>query len=605
MSPAKRKRAASPPRGPTVEDLRAAFATADAYGRRVACDAAFGAAHGACLVLGEPGSYVVAGLAAHAAGVVWTAAPKRVRAASRALSAASPVWTSHAPATGDGEAQYEEAFGALYVCELPERDPADALERALGAVADGGSIRLDVPRPAPSDERRIRRLVEAASVPGGVAWADWAPRTRLAGTAVRRAPYPADVADEPPGALPMAVVVVSTDRAAVEEPLADLLARQNLPPSEVFVLDLAVRAADRIPDDLFGLRPSPLTRVALLRKPGEPLHEALNDALSATETPFVALLLPDVARLAPNHLAILGLALEADPAAGAAFSDVAVCAADGRVAGIAAHDAARLRAPIRSVALAGAFPVSAAVWRTSFVRDLGGFSPGGAAELDFRLRAAQRGGFVARPLPTVGLREDGADAVRGTRADRASAVAAAAERESLADAVAETDPEPDATRAARGLLRQARLFAAAGRAEAALARCDEAERRSPGVAATAAVKFAADAGRVADARRRAAAAPPQEREAAEAYAAARRGDAVAAVAGFRRAAERATDPRGALFGAVAARLVADADAAADLTALAAACGLRDDAEADVGPPLFGGADEPGPAPAPRRDERCA
>lgn len=603
--PAKRSRrvAAKPRPDPVV--VRAPFVCGDAFARRIACELAFGDAFGPALVLGEPPAYVLAGLAAHASGVVFAAAPKRIRAAKRALSAAAPAWCLDGSG-GSGDV----VCGSLVVCEWPAEDPEDELERRLGDLADGAHVLIDTPRAAPNVEKRLLRILQGAAEKGRAVRPGYAPPDRFVLTARRRSPFPADAADEAPGVLPLAVVFVSRDRREAEEPLADLLVRQNLPPAAVFVLDLAPDDELALPDDLFGLVPAASTVPALLRKRGESEAEALNDALSGVDLPFTAIVLPEAARFAPNHLAALGMALEADAEAGAACSDVARLGADGSFLRLFPHDARRLGAPAASVVLDGAFPLSSVVWRTSFLRDLGGFDPaaGRAAAFDLRLRAAQRRAYASCPLPTTALRA-GSTPTTGYVDDRARVVAGALEREAPADAAAECGAVPEDRRVAAGFARQARLFAAAARPRHAASRAAEALRRDPSSTEAAAllVRALVDDGRTAEAAAAAARAlDPRTAAFGAAYVAASQGDAAAARNAYASAAALPGDPLPAEAGAVAARLLGDPSALADWRAFAVRAGVFDRPEAALvcgAPPPFCGDDGGGADAA--TDDRTA
>ena len=598
--PAKRSRrvAAKPRPDPVL--VRAPFLCGDAYSRRIACELAFGDAFGPALVLGEPPSYVLAGLGAHASGVVFAASPKRVRAVKRALSAAAPAWSL------DGsEGLSDVVCGSLVVCSFSSEEPEEELERALGALADGAHVLIDTPRAAPNVEKRLTRILQGAAEAGRAVRPPFAPPDRFVLTARRRSPFPADAADEAPGVLPLTVVFISRDRREAEEPLADLLVRQNLPPAAVFVLDLAPTDDLALPDDLFGLVPAAATAPALLRKRGETEAEALNDALSGVDLPFTAIVLPEAARFAPNHLAALGMALEADPEAGAVCGDVAHLSADGAFARLSMPDATRLGAPAASVVLHGSFPLSSVVWRTSFLRELGGFDPGSglATAFDLRLRAAQRRAFTSCPLPTTALRAASPSAA-GYVDDRSRVVAAALERESPADAAAECGEVPEERRVAAGFARQARLFAAAARPRLAASRAQEALRRDPGSTEAAALLVRALVldGRVGEAASVAEKAlDPRTAAFGAAYVAASQGKIAKARDFYAAAAAFPGDPLAAEAGAVAVRLLGDPSALADWRAFAARAGVFERPEAALvcgaPPPAFG--DDSGGAVATR------
>ncbi len=195
-------------------------------------------------------------------------------------------------------------------------DAIDRIETVLRRVCREGLFLLDVPMPSLPEARRARRFIEAACLPGVI---DGSETGRLSLLGRRRQGEPMPATESPPGPLPVSVVVwhdaaTSLDYAA--ETLVDILARPWLPPMEVLVLDGAPLSS-KLPTNLFGIRPSSLTKVALFPKRRKKAITAINDAIGGVAAPLVAIVRTG-ARLGPNAHAVLGLALERRAAALAA-----------------------------------------------------------------------------------------------------------------------------------------------------------------------------------------------------------------------------------------------------------------------------------------------
>jgi hypothetical protein len=480
---AKRPRGAAPK--PAI-DLVAATATPDAFARRMAAEIAFLFGLGPVLVAGEPPPYVVAGLAAHASGVFFGGSPKKTRAARRAFEALAPAWAATLPSGIP-----EVACGAVVVSELPREDPEDAAERLFGAAGDGAAIVVDVPRFSPQDERRVARILEAASEPKSVVAPSYAPPDRFVRFGRRRAPFHPDAAEEFAGPAPITAIVFSRRPRLMENVLADVLVRQNLPPRRVLVLDASVDPSDAAPDDLFGLKPAPGVEVALLKKGGESLADALNDAAAAVDTPFVAFVDDAAAGFAANHFAATGAALENDADADAAFSAVVERLGDGAPRALRKPRSEDLRDRFSAVSLRDAFPWCSSVWRTEALRESGGFDPrfGEASTFDFLLRSASRPRkWIATPLPSTAVDARRRDEARRSSADdlrRAALVAI--ERRPLSAAAAASSGADEGERRVRALVATSLLSARANDGAAASRRAALAlkERKDSGAFAAA------------------------------------------------------------------------------------------------------------------------
>lgn len=195
-------------------------------------------------------------------------------------------------------------------------DAIDRIETVLRGVCREGLFLLDVPMPALPEARRARRFIEAACLPGVI---DGSETGRLSILGRRKHGEPMPVTENPSAALPVSVVVwhdASTPMDQAAETLVDVLVRPWLPPMEVFVLDGAPLPS-KLPTNLFGIRPSPLTKVALFPKRRKKAITAINDAIGGVAAPLVAIVRTG-SRLGPNAHAVLGLALERRAAAMAA-----------------------------------------------------------------------------------------------------------------------------------------------------------------------------------------------------------------------------------------------------------------------------------------------
>lgn len=254
---------------------------------------AFGDHAGPLRFCGDPASDLVGWAAGVAADVrldgVGTAATARIR---RAFAF--------------GTARDVETPVPLTVVSRTAPTPISALEGAFASTCRDGLVLLDIERPLPPDERRIRRFFEASCAPGVV---DGSEEGRL--TLLGRRQHGDPMAAEPQdGALPVSIILFhdgSADRDAVAETLVDLLARPRFSVAELFVLDAAPRDR-KVPKDLFGLRPTS-TKVAIFPKARTSRARAIDDALGGVAMPMTAVVNTG-SRFVPNAHALLGLALE-------------------------------------------------------------------------------------------------------------------------------------------------------------------------------------------------------------------------------------------------------------------------------------------------------
>lgn len=371
---------------------------------RIAGPLALGEAAGAAIVVGDAPPAVLLALGASSSGLTLVGKRRRTKEAVRLLEAWTPVWTAEVTADQDAFPEIDDVHQRAVIWDLPKKDAAAALERALYAVADRGRVLLNVPRRGGVDHR-LERLFK--SLCGGEAARpeDAAP-DRLTLWGVRRAPYPPEDREHEAAVLPISVIVVARGRPdRLEELLCDLLLRQHYPAQEVFVMDDAPGGS--VPEDVFGLAARSPSRVVLVPTGGVGGARAVNDALGGVEGQFVAIL-DEEARVAPNALVCLGMLLESNPAHGAVVADAVTVHDDGTIGPVRPAPPFAPDRLLRSV-LEGRYPArGAALFRRDQLRALEGMDPDlpCAHLVDLWFRLAAQGPVGTCPLPLVGVRAD-------------------------------------------------------------------------------------------------------------------------------------------------------------------------------------------------------
>jgi hypothetical protein len=356
---------------------------------------AFGDHGGRAVVVGEPPLALLAALAATASEIVLHARPAYLRAARRLVEAWTPAALRRA-AAGEDEASAIALVwgGALGVDE--------AAEGALLSVGDGGRLLLSIARGDPRGPS-IRRWLEAAAG-GPVLPASWSDSRRDGFDARRRAVQEVQGPSAPGATLPVTVALLARDCGPTTETLlCDLLLRPALPPERLLIWDLSPRAGPGLPSSLYGLPARSPTRTSFLAaRDGDPFR-AFEEALRTAETPYLAVVEGE-ARCTPNHLAVLGLALEAHPTWGAAVAASAWLGADGEAIQ-APRPEEGLEGPLSRFLAGGAPPLGSALFRTDRLRQLPRIDPklGDGRFDDLWLRLAEAGPIGFLPLSTHAL----------------------------------------------------------------------------------------------------------------------------------------------------------------------------------------------------------
>lgn len=376
----------------------------DRHEAMLASELALGDAGGPCLIIGDAPPAVLLGAAAGASSLTVFGTTRRVREASRLVHAMTPVAVQEARKDGDGLPDLEEAFRTVVIWDLPRRDAESCLEKSIISVADGGRVIVSTARRGGVDQR-LERLTKSLCSEG-VSSPSHAPAGRLCLFGRRRAPFPAEAALETPGCLPVSVIIITQGRRAhLEELLCDVLLRQNYPPLEVFVMDDSREGEPRVSEDLFGLPARSPSRTVLVPTGGVGRARAVNDALGGIEGTFVAIIDHDD-RIAPNHLASLGMALERHPEWVAAAGDAVLLDEQARPANYRQTLPADQDRPMRSLLEGCPFLQSAALFRTEVVRRIEGLDPGltHLNHYDLWFRLAEQGPIGLWPVPLVGIR---------------------------------------------------------------------------------------------------------------------------------------------------------------------------------------------------------
>lgn len=386
--------------------------------RLLAGELALGEAAGPALCLGDPPEPVQVGLAL---------AASRIRAVAldpvTAWSAGNHLLPLEVEVSGELD-PYAGPFGILCAWELPRTGGPELLEAALGRLADGAAVWVSLARDR-SRDGRLERLL-AAHCGGRLHTPLHAPSGRFVRSGVRSAPRGEAPPAEPGERLPVEVVVVREAGQDAETLLCDVLLRQRHPPSRLLVLDLVLEGPEALPRDLYGLPGRAGVPVGLVSRGPGPVGAAFNEALEGVEAPFTVLLRPGE-RVAPNHLAALGLALEARPAC-AAVAGAAVGLGPGGMTDLwwpPELDPEALVLPLAH----GLLPLRAATLiRTQALRDAGGLEPGGeeVLDVDLFLRLALHGSVAVLQAPVAGLEPESAARYRDRNRRRAAARRAAA-----------------------------------------------------------------------------------------------------------------------------------------------------------------------------------
>ncbi len=369
----------------------------------LAAELAFGDESGPALVIGAPSPAIMAGLLASASSLTMVASARAVREARRQFGDLAPARISAARVDGNGRPVFSESFRIALIAELPKHEPLEILEQALLSVADEGSVWCHLER-GQGPEARIEKLFAAATGQTTLVPA-WASADRLVLHGQRRAPLQTAEASEAPGVLPLSVIVVARGPASgIEELLCDVLLKQHWPPREVFVLDLSRSDGPSLPPDLFGFAEQSASKLVLLQNPEEDTAAAINDALGGIEGDYVAIL-SEHDRIAPNHLAALGLFLENHPELGAVRSETVEWDSRNQP-GWRSRPTAELLHPVRSLMAGHSLAPASVLYRTTTLRTLRGFDPTLTAlhHQDTWLRTVEKFPVGHLPLPVAGVR---------------------------------------------------------------------------------------------------------------------------------------------------------------------------------------------------------
>lgn len=349
---------------------------------------------GPVLLVGGGRPDLVPVLAAAAQDVVLVVPPWREAGLVHDLGAAGVPVTVAASGDDGLPVGLPLASTLLLVDELPDVDPLLLADRALAAVAHDGMVCVDLAAGA-VHEGRMRRLVEAGVVfEDGAGWAAWSGPGRVALHGRRRAPG-RDVVPVAGELSPLTYVLVVGDEEDASVPVADVLLRQTHPAELLLIVD-PTRAVD---DDLWGMKSHGLTQPAILRPDGDGRGAWLAEALEHVDTESVCVLEAS-AGLAPRHALVTTSLLAAREDAVGVLSSGFMSLDDGEE--LLPFDAADFGENLTRELWGGTpFASAALCLRTDAVRAVGGFDAAldRMAGHDLWLRLAERGPFVAAPLP--------------------------------------------------------------------------------------------------------------------------------------------------------------------------------------------------------------
>lgn len=323
---------------------------------------------GPAFLHGAPADWILEGVASSASEIVVHAGERRVREIRRQLRSTHPVAVVGCARDGQGLPVHDQVASTGIISELPERESADALERALSMLGDGAEVVLVLPRRGRAEEGRLQRMM-AAACGGNAAAIPGAPGTLFALRGRRVTTVSVESTGAAAPTLPVSAIVLTAGDDGIESTLTDLLLRQHYTPAEVFVLDLG--GSKPLDEKLHGIPARSATRVAVFPKHGATIVAALEDALGGAKAPFVHWCRAGE-RLAPHALAQLGMALEAAPLAMAA---VAACAL---LTGETIDEVLPAATNLEQLLAQRQFPAASALWRTGRLRDAG--IPGGSAD---------------------------------------------------------------------------------------------------------------------------------------------------------------------------------------------------------------------------------
>ncbi len=339
-----------------------------AFLRRLSAELSLFGECGPAFLHGAPAPELLEGVASSASELIVHAGDRRVRETRRQLRVTHPVAVVGCARDGQGLPVHDQVASTGLISELPERESADALERALSMLGDGADVVLVLPRRGRAEEGRLQRMM-AAACGGEVVPVPGAPSSLFALRGRRVTTVTVESTGAVAPTLPVSAIVVTEGDDGLEATLTDLLLRQHYTPLEVFVLDLG--GAKPLDEKLHGIPARSATRVAVFPKHGASLAAALEDALGGVKAPFVHWCRAGE-RLAPHALAQLGMALEAAPDAAAAVADTAILEGDS------IGDVILAATSFEQLLAARQFPTASVLWRTERLRASG--IPGGSAD---------------------------------------------------------------------------------------------------------------------------------------------------------------------------------------------------------------------------------